>query len=266
MQNYPPPTGGQSYPPPGSPYGAPPPPAPPKKSKTPWIIAGVGCVLIVGVIIIVALVGGLAIIGNKMKSTQTQNAPAATQPAGTKQYVNTRAGRTGDLAKNYVDFSFYYPDNWVEDTDPAPNYVRVERKLEDADEGNFTQENFAVGWVSGTGTALDKQLLPKLAEQFNEQFSTQFPNYRKLSEGETKVGAYEGYEFKFTAKKEDTPKGDITLYGRVVALPPPAGQTRGVAFVMLATNLAPEIHSADDVGVKGQMPVILNTFRFGSTK
>jgi hypothetical protein len=263
MQNYPPPAGGPSYPPPGSPYGTPPPPAPPKKSKTPWIIAGVGCLVVVGIIVI-ALGGGVAYILKNAQSTQTTNVPEATQPAGTKQYVNTRAGRTGDLAKNYVDFSFYYPDNWVEDDDPEPNFVRVERKIEDASEGNFTQENFAVGWVTGTGTALDKQLLPKLAEQFNQQFSTQFPNYRKLSEGETKVGAYEGYEFKFTAKKEDTPKGDITLYGRVVALPPPAGQQRGVAFVMLATNLAPEIHGVDDVGVKGQMPVILDTFRFGS--
>ncbi len=261
MQNYPPPAGGQNFPPAGGPYAQP--PAPPKKSKTPWIIAGVGCVVLVG-IIIVALVGGLAYIGSRVQSTQTKDVPTATQPAATKQYVNTRTNRTGDLAKNFVDFSFYYPDTWVEDDDPSPNFVRVERKVADEELGNFTQENFAVGWVSGTGTALDKQLMPKLAAQFNEQFGAQFPNYQKVSEGETKFGQYEGYEFKFTARKEDTPKGDLTLYGRVVILPPPAGQTRGVALVMLATNLAPEIHSVDDVGVKGELPVIIDTFRFGS--
>ena len=261
MQNFPPP--GQNYPPPGGAYAPVPPPAPPKKSKTPWIIAGVGCLALI-IVGIIALVGGLAYLGKKVQSTQATNVPAATRPTGTKQYVNARAGRTGDLAQHFVDFSFYYPDNWVEDDSPEPNFVRVERKISDEETGNFTLENFAVGWVSASGTALDKQLMPKLAAQFNEQFSTQFPNYQKISEGETKVGAYEGYEFKFTASKADTPKGDITLYGRVVALPPPAGQQRGVALVMLATNLAPEIKSVDDVGVKGELPVILESFRFGS--
>ncbi len=257
MQNYPPP--GQGYPPAGGP--APPPAAP--KSKTPWIIAGVGCLVLAGICGI-ALIAGLYYVGKKAQSSQPADVAPASRPTGTQQYVNTRAGRTGDLAKNYVDFSFYYPENWAIDDDPDPNFVRVERKLEDEDAGNFTLENFAVGWVSASGTALDKQLMPKLAAQFNDQFSKQFPNYRKVSEGATKIGAYEGYEFKFTAKKEGTPRGDITLYGRVVALPPPAGQTKGVALVMLTTNLAPEIESVDDVGVKGELPVILDSFRFGS--
>ena len=33
---------------------------------------------------------------------------------------------------------------------------------------------------------------------------------------------------------------------------------------MLTTSLAPELASAEDVGTKGELPVILNSFRMGS--
>lgn len=254
MQNYPPP-GAPNYSVPGMPQG----PAP--KSKKPWIIGGiVGCLLLI--IIIVLAVGGLAYFGFKKaeevaKNLNTNTAPAR-QSANTKQYVNTRQGRTGNLADNFVDFSFYYPDNWELDPNPAPNFVRVERKMTD-DDGNFTQENFAVGWVSATGTALDKQLMPQLATQFNTQFAAQFPNYKKVSEGETKIGAYEGYEFRFTAEKNN-----VNFWGRVAMLPPPSGQKKGVALVMIASDRAPELSGVEDVGEKGELPVILESFRFGS--
>jgi hypothetical protein len=251
MQNYPP-SGAPNYSAPGMPQG----PAP--KSKKPWIIGGiVGCLLLI-VILLVALGGIGYFVSRNIQSTQNANVAAPTKAANTKQYVNTRQGRTGNLADNFVDFSFYYPDNWELDPNPAPNFVRVERKMTD-DDGNFTQENFAVGWVSATGTALDKQLMPQLATQFNTQFAAQFPNYKKVSEGETKIGAYEGYEFRFTAEKNN-----VNFWGRVAMLPPPSGQKKGVALVMIASDRAPELSGVEDVGEKGELPVILESFRFGS--
>ena len=256
MQNYPPSPGAPNYSPSGMPQGQAP------KSKKPWIIGGlVGCLLLI-VIVLVAF-GGLAYLGYKKAEEVAKNinvnAPAPTRSANTKQYVNSREGRTGKLSENFVDFSFYYPDNWEVDDDPAPNFVRVERKLTEDDGGNFTQENFAVGWVSATGTALDKQLMTKLAAQFNTQFASQFPNYKKVSEGETKIGPYEGYEFRFTAQQNN-----IDFWGRVAMLPPPSGQTKGVALVMIASDRAPELKGVEDVGEKGELPVVLESFRFGS--
>ncbi|HEX8130016.1 MAG TPA: hypothetical protein VF527_13015 [Pyrinomonadaceae bacterium] len=251
MQNYPPP-GAPNYSASGMPQG----PAP--KSKKGWIIGGlIGCLLLI-VILVVALGGIGYFVSKNLKSTQNDNVAAPTQTANTKQYVNSRQGRTGNLADNFVDFSFYYPDNWDIDPNPAPNFVRVERKLT-GDDGNFTQENFAVGWVSATGTALDKQLMPQLATQFNTQFAAQFPNYKKVSEGETKIGSYEGYEFRFTAEKNN-----VNFWGRVAMLPPPVGQKKGVALVMIASDRAPELSGVEDVGEKGELPVILESFRFGS--
>ncbi|HEX8069412.1 MAG TPA: hypothetical protein VF546_05645 [Pyrinomonadaceae bacterium] len=256
-QGFPPPPGG----PPGGPFGGSagaPPPAP-KKSKTPWIIAGVGC-LIIGGFVVLAIVGGLAAFVSKMKSTQTTDAPPARQAPGTKQYVNSRAGRTGDLALNYVDFSFYYPEDWQLVPNQTKNFVKVERD----DEQGTTLENFTVGWISTPGTAFDKQLLPKLAKQLGAQLTTSFKDYEQVSEGETKVGPYEGYETRFTAELPGTPKGDATIYGRLVLLPPPAGQRKGVALLLLTTGLVPEITSVDDVGSKGDLAVILDSFRLGA--
>lgn len=248
----------ENYPPAGAP------PVAPKKSKAPWLIAGgIGCVVIL-VLLVVLILGGAYFVKKNVTSTQATNVPTATQAAGTKQYVNSRDKVSGKLADNFVDFSFYYPETWVLDDDPAPNFVRVERKLEGEGDLHGTAENFAVGWVSATGTAFDKQLMPQLAKQFDTQFSTQFPNYHKVSEGETKIGAYEGYEFRFTAKKGNTPDQNVEFWGRVVFLPPPSGQTKGVALVMLATKLAPEVTGVEDVGEKGELPVILDSFRFGS--
>lgn len=253
MQNYPPTPGTPNYSPSGMPQGQAP------KSKKPWIIGGlVGCLLLI--ILAVLALGGLGyFVSRNLKSTQNSNAPAPRQASNTKQYVNSRAGRSGKLADNFVDFSFYYPDKWEIDDDPAPNFVRVERKLTDDDGGNFTQENFAVGWISATGTAIDKQLMPKLATQFNQQFSSQFPNYKKISEGETRIGPYDGYEFRFTAEQNG-----VSFWGRVAMLPPPSGQTKGVALVMIASDRAPELSGVEDVGEKGELPVILESFRFGS--
>ncbi|HZG52844.1 MAG TPA: PsbP-related protein [Pyrinomonadaceae bacterium] len=253
----------QNYPPAGAPNysGSGMPQAPAPKSKKPWIIGGViGCLLLI--FIIVLAVGGLAYFGFKraeeVAKSLNANQTAPVKSENTKQYVNSREGRTGGLAANFVDFSFDYPESWELDPNPAPNFVRVERKIS-GEGGNFTQENFAVGWVSATGTALDKKLMPQLATQFNTQFASQFPNYKKVSEGETKIGSYEAYEFRFTAEKNN-----VEFWGRVAMLPPPAGQKKGVALVMIASDRAPELTGVEDVGERGELPVILESFRFGA--
>lgn len=41
------------------------------------------------------------------------------------------------------------------------------------------------------------------------------------------------------------------------------GDKTGAILTMFTTSLAPELSSVDDVGQKGQSPVILESFRFG---
>jgi hypothetical protein len=44
------------------------------------------------------------------------------------------------------------------------------------------------------------------------------------------------------------------------------GDTTGATLYMLTTSLAGELSSVEDVGSQGQMPVILDSFRFGKKK
>jgi flagellar basal body-associated protein FliL len=198
-------------------------------------------------------------------ATPAENVPPSfTPPANAVQFVNSSDKLDGKLAEHYVDFSFYYPDNWQKDPKSgvagASNFAKVERRLPP----DFTQENFAVGWYSSSGSLeTDQSLFHSLTESMSSQFEKSFPEYHKVSEGATKVGVYGGYEFRFTSLSRDTAKGDIKLWGRVIFLPPQDGGRSGVTLLMLATSLAPELESVTDVGEKGELPMILESFRFG---
>jgi len=106
--------------------------------------------------------------------------------------------------------------------------------------------------------------MPDLAGKLNDQFasSASFPEYKKVSEGATKVAGLDGYEFRFTGHSSRANK-ELDLWGRVVLLPS-AGNRKGAVLIMLATSDGPILHSVDDVGEKGELPVILSSFKFGS--
>lgn len=210
-----------------------------------------------------------ALIAGCQKSPQTASQEKAN--SNTTPFINSPDGLTGALKDNYVDFSFDCPESWVMDPasgkDGASNFVRVERRLTDKG-GKFTLENFAVGYFHGSGSVSgDKALLPKLAKQLETQFEHGFSNYRLISQGPAKIGNYSGYGFRFESLVKNTSHGPVTLWGRMVLLPnPKAGQKNGVSIMMLGSNLAPEIKDASDVGVKGQLPIILKSFRIGKEK
>jgi len=178
--------------------------------------------------------------------------------------VNSSDKLDGKLAEHYVDFSFYYPERWQKDPKSgmpgATNFAQVERRLSP----NYTQENFAVGWYASAGSAeADRSAFPRLVENLSSKFEKTIGNYRKISEGETKVGPYAGYEFRFEGLSQQTDKGQFKIWGVAVFLPPVDGSKNGVTLLMLATSLAPELRSIDDVGAKGELPMILKSFRFG---
>lgn len=189
------------------------------------------------------------------------------RPPNSAQFVNASASLDGKLAEYYSNFSFYYPEAWEKDSKAgaagASNFVKVERRLPP----DFTQENFAVSWYESRGTfeADQAEIFPKLVGSLKSRYANSFPEFKVLSEGETTVNGIKGYEFRFQSVSRETEKGDITLWGRVIFLPPGAeGKKNGVQLLMLTTSLAPELTSADDVGIKGELPMILNSFRMGS--
>ena len=259
-----------------------------KKSKVPWIIAGV---------LLFLLLGGGALAGvfffvvkprldemaaaNQNQAVEDPNANIATPeptveqpspaptpedtfvpPPGTVQYTSSKDGLEGTLAEHYFDFSFYYPESWQDVRKPnSANFVAVERRLPP----NLTQENFVVGWYTSTGTFVgDLASYRDRVEEFSNRLAKTFPEYRLVSQGPTKVNSMEGYEFRWEGLSTGTDRGDVHLWGRVIFVPTGnEGDTTGATLSMLTTSLAPELSSVEDVGTKGQAPVILESFRFG---
>jgi len=276
--------------PPASVQPSQPPPAarPAKKSKLPLVLGILAVLMVLGV---GALGAAYLLILRPMLQTKNINEPAPrntnqresnptpvvenanptkpepppySPPAGAVQFVNSKQNLAGKLADHYVDFSFYYPREWQKDpaagVPGATNFAKVERRIPP----DFTQENFAVGLYSSAGSAeADRTVFHSLAENLSRQFQKNFPEYRKVSEGPTTAGVYDGYEFRFQGMSRNTDKGDIKLWGRVIFVPPVDGSKDGVTLLMLATSLAPELSDVKDVGEKGQLPMVLESFRFG---
>lgn len=256
MQNFPQ-SGGPA---PGS-YGQAPPP--PQKSKAPWIVGGVaGCaVLVLIVVVAVALIIYFANKGGGDDPNSNVNNSNISRPdVETKRYVNSQQGLSGTLAQNYVDFSFDYPVDWKLDPNPEPSFVRVEKTGDD----QITIENFSVGWLSTPpGAANNRQLLSQAVNQLSTQISGNFPNYTKVGEGPTEINGYDGYELRFQGAANQGQSNEVKFWGRIIVLPSQTGDNKGVSIVMLATSKAEEVTGISDVGKKGELPVIVSSFKMG---
>ena len=271
-------------------------PAAQTKSKLPWIIVGV---------LLFLLIGGGALgavfffvikprLDQQAQNQQNQNQtvdqpnvnanantnaevkPTVTPtpednyvaPLGTTAFQNSDERLEGKLKEHFFDFSFYYPESWQKDPKAgvagAGSFVKVERRLPP----DFTQENFSVGWYTSSGTYDgDLPSFPARVEEVSNALSKNIPEYRKVSEGPTTVNTMKAYEFRWVGFSKGTEQGDLQLWGRVIFLPiGKEGESTGATLTMLSTNLAPELSSVDDLGAKGEAPVVLDSFRFGKKK
>jgi hypothetical protein len=190
--------------------------------------------------------------------------PEYVAPPDTTKFTNSQANLEGKLAEHYLDFSFYYPNDWLGDPKvggASGNFAKFERRLPP----DFTQENFAVRYYESKGTYdADLPDFPRQVEEFSASLAKVLPGYRKVSEGPTKINSLDAYEFRYVGLSKGTERGDLQLWGRVVFVPTgKAGDTSGAVLTMFTTSLAPELSSIEDVGSRGEMPVILDSFRFG---
>lgn len=196
---------------------------------------------------------------NKNTNHSNGNSANSATPAkvgGGITYTNSSEHFTGTLEENNVDFSFTYPVDWKRDPEAgkttSPNFVKVEHATDD----DVTLENFAVGYFTG-----QSEVMPKLASQLSQKFSSGFPEYKKASEGPTHIGKYDGYEFRFTSHSAETSRGPLDIWGRVILLPGSADR-KGATLIMLATSASDAVKSVNDLGEKGELPAILSSFKF----
>jgi len=261
-----------------------------KKSKAPWIIAGILLFLLLGGGVLAGVffafvkprLDEMAAQRNPTRPVENTNLSTPTPvpsvetptpapeeayvpPPSTVKFENSNENLDGKLAEHYFDFSFYYPEKWKRDPKSgvagASNFVSVDRSLPP----DFTQESFAVGWYTSTGTFDgDRPSYPQRAEEYSNSLAKRIPEYKKVSEGPTQVNSMQGYEFRWEGLSKGTDRGDLKLWGRVIFLPTGTqGDTTGATLTMLTTSLAGDLSSVEDVGERGEMPVILDSFRFG---
>ncbi|MCU1266599.1 MAG: hypothetical protein JWM21_2917 [Acidobacteria bacterium] len=270
-----------------------------KKSILPWVLVGLVVVLLLGggaaaagyFLVLKPMMdakrGPVVVNENTNKNTSTAATPENTTnpvnantavetkkgpepfvaPADAVQFTNSAANLDGDLAAHYVGFSFYYPRTWTKDpksgVSGASSFAKIDNQSS-TDEG--LKERVLFNWYPSKGTyEADTSVFPVSAKKVTDQLSGALPNFEEVSHGETTVNSYKGYEVRFKGAYKDPGKEDIPYWGRVIFLPPGSASDKGgVAIVMLATSLAKEITSAADIGVKGDMALILDSFRFAS--
>lgn len=184
-------------------------------------------------------------------------------PAGWKTFVNSMATTPAGLKEHFVGFSFSYPGKF-EIIPGESNFIKIEESLADPAAGNFTLENFAVGYITASAGVLpgmDQDLIfPMLLQQLSAQFAKGFANYKEVAQVPESVAGLRGRALLFEAEIKGTDKGDIKFYGKTLVARE-QGKEKGVAIIMLATSLDPEVKSPADVGVKGDLAPILGSFR-----
>jgi outer membrane biosynthesis protein TonB len=194
-------------------------------------------------------------------TTPVKQPPAFVPPADAVQFTNTKTSLDGDLAAHYVDFSFYYPKTWTRDpkagVSGASNFALVDHHGADAS----LQERVAFNWYPSKGSyEADAAVFSESAKKVTEHLQ----NFEEVSRGEITLNGYKAYEVRFKGefKKDDN---SLPYWGRLILLPPGTETEKGgVAVLMIATANSPGISSAQDVGSKGDLQLILDSFRLGT--
>lgn len=266
----------------------------PKKSKLPLIVGALAVVFLLGIISVVAIFffvikPRLAEIQDRpaviardnppAEETNTNNAPEQTNTpaieteaeapfipsADLVKFENSKENLDGKLAEHYVPFSFYYPKSWK--TDPstgAGSFAKVQKTEEDST-GEYLLESASINWYVSSGAFdSDVPVFPDRVKSLESQIAGNYPGYEKVSEGETKVNSLPAYEFRFKGIFKETGRGNLPYWGRVIFIPRGHGEKTGAVITLLATGLASELTGVEDIGEKGEAPVILESFRFGN--
>jgi hypothetical protein len=192
----------------------------------------------------------------------------AAAASGVAHFANSpETARSIALRDAYVDFSFDYPAGWSVTPQPldgtAQNYVRVAAPMVDG----YEPYAFLVGYASGTGNvARDRASLPAATLDLATRFGAGLQDYQLASSGPARVAGYESYGWRFTANGPSA-EGEppVRIYGRGDLILPP-GATRGVVLVTLATTRAGDVHNAAEVGERGALKAILDSFRLARTQ
>ncbi len=191
------------------------------------------------------------------------------QPPNTDFFQSSKQGLKGDLVRNFVGFSLYYPQNWKATGPKESADGKTRGKFLDiantTPEGRL-KEQMLVSYYASNGTFKeDTAKFPQLVKETNETLKKLIPNFQMVSEGNTIVnGGWNAYEVKFQGSGTGDNGERLLVWGRRLFVPAARpGVRSGFEITMLATSYADDVRSVDDVGVRGDLGAILYTFEPG---
>ena len=191
---------------------------------------------------------------------------AIPQPPNTNYYQNTKQNLKGDLLRNFVGFSMYYPKDWKVNGPQESVVANTRGKFLDisrsSPEGRL-KEQMLISYYPSKGTFReDADKFSQMVKETNDTLKKILPGYQMVSEGEIKLnGDWRAYEVKFQGGGTSESGDKLVVWGRRLFIPAARPGVRdGFEITMLATSAADEVRSVDDVGVRGELASILYSF------
>ena len=188
------------------------------------------------------------------------------QPPNSTFYQNSKENLKGDLLRNFVGFSMYYPKDWKVNGPQQGATVKARGKFIDISRltpGGGIKEQMLVSYYASSGMfAEDAAKFPELLRETNETINKLVSGYRMVSEREIKFnGDWRAYEIKFQFDGQSATGEKTPVWGRRLFVPAGRpGVRNGFEITMLATPASADVKSVDDVGIRGELASILNTF------
>lgn len=188
------------------------------------------------------------------------------QPPNTNFYQNSKQNLKGDLLRNFVGFTIFYPRDWKVNgpqesvtANGRGKFIDISRSTTD----DRLKEQMLISYYPSKGTfAADSGKYAEMVKETNDTLKKLLPGYQVVSEGEIKInGDWRAYEVKFQGGGTSPSGEKLVVWGRRLFIPAARPGTRnGFEITMLATSLAEDVQSVDDVGVRGELAAILYSF------
>ncbi|HEY0429980.1 MAG TPA: protein kinase [Pyrinomonadaceae bacterium] len=181
-------------------------------------------------------------------------------PPNWTYFENSKQNLQGDLAKNFLGFSIYYPKDW-DKFDNQTNFLDVSKNSPD---GQTIKKAVITRYVSKGTFNADRALFPALRQKSDKDLASILEHYDFISESETTIqnGRWKVFEVKFQGGITKAETGEkMLVWGRRFWIPVQRPRMKsGFVITLLATSLAPDVSNVDQVAVNDDLAQILETF------
>jgi hypothetical protein len=181
-------------------------------------------------------------------------------PPNWAYFENSKQNLQGELAKNFLGFSLYYPKEWQK-SDDKNNFLDISKS---SSEGQTMKKAVITRYNSQGTFNADEKLFEALKQKSDKDLSGILENYTVISEGKTTIqnGRWKAFEVKFQGGIIRNDNGQpMQIWGRRFWIPVQRpGKKSGFVITLLATQMAGDVTSVDEVGADDDLAQILETF------